>query len=256
MMQEMNTDLVDNQDRAVELQQLGFVTSGIVHDFNNLLTTILGEAGMALREMPPDCVGRDRVERVEKTAKYAARLVGSLMAYVSGRETFQETVDLNLLITDTVSLLHTTYERIDFQLYLAHHLPSFRAREGHIQQVAMNLLINAAQAIRNNQGIVRVRTGDTFLSTAQSVAGDNQLRPGRYVFLQVSDNGPGIREELLDHIFDPFFTARFQGRGLGLATVVSILSQYGGGIVVENLQDTGTSFTVYIPYNSQSLCVG
>ncbi len=252
MRQEANNH-VPVQDRAVELQQLGFVASGVVHDFNNLLTSILSETGMALREIPPDSAARDCVERVEKTAKYAARLTGSLMAYVNGKNAYLRVIDLNLLIADTVSLLSSTFKHIDFQLNLVYPLPHLRAVEGHLQQVVLNLMMNAAQAAR---GIVQVRTGETFVASALPAAGETHLVSGNYLFFQVTDDGAGVPEELLPHVFDPFFSTRFQGCGLGLATVVNILTQYGGGIVVENQQDNRTNFTAYLPYNPQSICIG
>lgn len=241
------------QDRALELQQLGFVTSGVVHDFNNLLSTILSEAGMALYKLPAGDVAREHVERVEKAAKHASRLTSSLMAYVNGSDLYFESISLNLLVTDMVGLLRATFPYTAFQLNLATHLPGFRAREGHIQQVVMNLLINAAQAAQSRNGIVNVRTGDAVIATVELVGSSGRLTPGKYVFLQVVDNGPGIKEDVLAHIFDPFFSSRHRGQGLGLATVANILSNYGGGIVVENQVDMGASFTAYMPYDTQPM---
>ncbi|MBE2202231.1 MAG: hypothetical protein IAE79_26715 [Anaerolinea sp.] len=240
-------------DRAVELQQLGFVASGVMHDFNNLLTSILSETGMALLEIPPDSAARDCVERVEKAAQYAARLTGSLMAYVNGKGAYLQTIDLNLLTTDTVTLLHSSFKHVDFQLNLTSPLPRLRVVEGHIQQVVLNLLMNAAQAARS---IVQIRTGESFIPSVLPTGGGSHLPSGKYLFLQVMDDGVGIPKDLLPHIFDPFVSTRFHGQGLGLATVVNILAQYGGGVVVENQADSRTSFTAYLPCTSQTMCIG
>ncbi|MCA9935742.1 MAG: hypothetical protein KC415_17525 [Anaerolineales bacterium] len=234
-------------NHTLELQNLGFITSGIVHDLNNILTSILGEAGLALRNLPPDSAAHVNVEQVEKAAKYAARLTNSLMAYVNGKEVQNNAIDLNAIIVDIASLIDSTFPKVTFNLDLANLLPWVKAKEVHLQQIGMNLLINAAQATNTVGGTVSIQTGEQFIAANTPMAEREELTPGNYIFLRVEDNGSGISENDLQQMFNPFYSTKNNGRGLGLTTIYNILQGYNGHIVVESEPGIGSIFTAYIP---------
>lgn len=237
--------------QAQKLESLGILAGGIAHDFNNLLVAMLGQNSLALQKLPGDVPGRANIEKAIKAAESAASLTRQMLAY-SGRGHFEvKQINLNQLIQENIDLLRVAVpKQIHMTTDLATHLPLISADVSQIQQVIMNLILNAAEAIHHHHGLIVLQTSTKQfngeeLQKWQIV--DKQLSPGFYVQLVVQDNGKGLRPEQLARIFDPFFTTKTTGRGLGLAAVLGIVRGHQGGLKVVSTPDVGTIFTLIFP---------
>lgn len=233
-----------------KLESLGLLAGGIAHDFNNLLTGMLGQTSLALDKIAPEHPAWLNIDKAVISARRAADLTRQLLAY-AGRGQFQvEPLDLNQLIRENASLLETILtSQARLHLVLAPDLCLIAADRGQIQQIVMNLVINATEAITTESGDVTVTTFEETLTldhTKQYVGGDS-LPPGRYVCLKVSDTGTGIDSEILAHIFDPFFTTKLHGTGLGLSATVGIVRTHKGGLQVTSQVGQGTTFKILFP---------
>ncbi len=230
-----------------KLESIGVLAGGIAHDFNNLLTTILGNASLIQPDAPPEI--SDRVQSIVEAAEKAAALTRQLLAYAGkGRFTIAD-VDILSVINSSMGLLRVSVPtNVEFVLDIPPDVPAVKGDPSQIQQVVMNLVINAAEAIGPmRRGRVSLRAGVADVDSATPVASAFVMPRGKYVFLEVSDTGAGMDEETLSRIFDPFFTTKFTGRGLGLAAVEGILRSHGGGITVRSSPGQGSTFTVYLP---------
>jgi nitrogen-specific signal transduction histidine kinase/ActR/RegA family two-component response regulator len=232
------------------LESLGVLAGGIAHDFNNILTAILGHADLALHDMPLSSPGRQGVQEIVNAARRASELSRQMLAY-SGRGSFIiEQIDLPLLIQDMVSLLSTVIpKKILLNLNLAKNLPPIEGDVGQINQVIMNLVINAAEAIGERSGVITISTGAQECSSeylADIYLCEN-LTPGLYVTLEVSDTGVGMAEETLSRLFEPFFTTKFTGRGLGLSAVLGIVRGHKGGMRIYSELGKGSTFKILFP---------
>lgn len=249
IMEPKSSQRADSQ--AQQLETLGLIASGIAHDFNNLLTSIVGQTSLALATLPPENAARPHIEKAIKAAEFAAALTHQLLAYASGSQSHTELIDLNQLISDNVALLSMALlDGVILQLDLGSCLPPLRMKRAQMQQLVMNLIINAAESIQSHPGSVTVRTGKQVLlpgSIGFQFVNGRRLPPGEYIYLQVRDTGIGMGEETLAHIFDPFYTTKPNGRGLGLSAILDIVNSYRGGISVESRVGQGTTFTVLFP---------
>jgi PAS domain S-box-containing protein len=231
------------------LESLGLLAGGIAHDFNNLLVGVLGNASLALAELPGDADVRRRLESIELAAERASALTRQLLAY-SGRGRFTvEAIDLSRETAELRELLHAAVPgQVDVRLDLGRGLPPVEGDVNQIRQVVMNLITNAAEAIEG-EGVVAVRTGlvdaDAALLARYRFA--DGLAAGPYVALTVRDDGCGMDEATLARIFDPFFTTKFTGRGLGLAAVLGIVRGHGGALRVVSRPGEGSTFEVLLP---------
>ncbi len=237
-----------------KLESLGVLASGIAHDFNNLLVAILGQASVALKKLPPEESARTNIERAAKAAERAADLTRQLLAYSGQSQPEIHPLDLNTLIEENLHLFQVAVPKtICLSRDLDDSLPLIEADKSQIQQVIMNLITNAAEAIGNRPGKVIVTTNQEMMTTKLDglcpYTGE-LLPPGQYVTLQVSDNGSGMNEATLAKIFDPFYTTKFTGRGLGLAAVLGIVRGHEGGVKVDSKPGQGTTFTFYFPASS------
>lgn len=241
------------QQQAHKLESLGLLAGGIAHDFNNLLAAMLGQASLAKLRLAKGLPVEEQIDKTITAAERAADLTRQLLAY-TGRGKFQITqLDLNQLIRENMDLLKTALSnRAELQLALADALPLVEADRGQIQQVVMNLVINAAEAVPD-RGFICVRTYVQSIESAQELSRftGNALAPGVYVFLQVSDNGIGMDAALLSRIFDPFFSTKSHGHGLGLAATLGILRTHHAGIQVQSQPGQGTTFTLLFPISTQ-----
>lgn len=233
-----------------KLESLGVLAGGIAHDFNNLLVSILGNAGLALMELAPEAPARGTVEKIEAAALRTAELTKQLLAY-SGKGRFQiQPINLSVMVEEMLHLLGVSIsKKAHLRTRLAENLPSVEADVAQIQQVVMNLITNASEALGDRTGDIVVCTGTVNADRAylsESVL-DEQLPEGVYVFLEVSDTGCGMDKETQKKIFDPFFTTKFAGRGLGLAAVLGIIRGHGGSIKIYSEPGSGTAFKVLLP---------
>jgi two-component system cell cycle sensor histidine kinase/response regulator CckA len=236
--------------QSQKLESLGVLAGGIAHDFNNLLTAMLGYASLARMRLPPgDPVGED-LQKVEVSAMRAADLCQQMLAYAGRGQFLVAPVDVNSLTEEMAQLLATVISRravLKFNLTTA--LPQVKADATQLRQVFMNLITNASDAIGERSGVITVTTGliDADERYLRDILAPEGMQAGRYVYIEVSDNGSGMTDEVRQRIFDPFFTTKFTGRGLGLAAVQGIVRAHRGAIKVYTQLGKGTTFKVMLP---------
>ena len=244
--EQIQTKLLQTQ----KLESLGVLAGGIAHDFNNLLTGILGNAGLALMRLEESNPAREVIQRVINASERAAELTRQMLAY-AGKARFEiRPIYLSEHILETTPhLTAAVSKKVTFDLRLSEGLPAVEVDPAQIQQLVMNLIINAAEACGDNPGHVIVTTGLVRVdeSNRESLVGGENLSPGDYVFLEVEDNGCGIDKETVERIFDPFFTTKFTGRGLGLSTVLGIVRSHQGSLEVQSTPNKGSKFKVLLP---------
>ena len=233
-----------------KLESLGVLAGGIAHDFNNLLTGVLGNASLAANDLPADSPIQEFILQIESAATRAADLCRQMLAY-SGRGRFVvRRLDLNTLIAETTNLLRVSISKsAALTLDLASSLPAVLADETQMQQIVMNLVINASEALGEHAGAVHVSTGVVRVDRAWIARAHlaSDLPDGEYVFLEVADTGSGMTPEVQARIFDPFFTTKFTGRGLGLAAVLGIVRGHHGAIRLQSAPGQGTTLQVLLP---------
>jgi two-component system cell cycle sensor histidine kinase/response regulator CckA len=233
-----------------KLHSLGLLAGGIAHDFNNILTAILGGASTALLNLATDSPARKDLELVIAAAQRAAALTRQMLAYAGKAHVEVRAIDLSTHVREIATLLETTVpKKVQLRLEVSNDLPAIEADLAQIQQVVMNLVINGAEAIGDQQGTVLVTTGVQHLDEAVAVElfPADSIAPRKYVFLEVRDTGQGMDEATKTKIFDPFFTTKFTGRGLGLAAVLGIVRAHRGALEVTSSVGCGTTFKVFFP---------
>jgi PAS domain S-box-containing protein len=246
---------VDDQRRTEQLlhqrqklESIGILAGGVAHDFNNLLVGIIGGVSFALDILPENHEVRGVLEGALKSGDRAAHLTRQLLAY-AGKGRFQvDNVDLAQNLHSTWQLLQASLARsVDLKVTIPPDLPPIRTDPTQLQQIIMNLVLNASEAIpEDRHGIVVVRGAVERLDAPQS-SWNGDLSAGDYVAIEVHDNGSGIDPALLNRIFDPFFTTKFTGRGLGLAAVHGIVQSNKGSIAVSSTPGQGSTFRVLLP---------
>ncbi len=251
------TDITDRERleqqvrQTQKLESLGVLAGGVAHDFNNLLTGIMGNASLALEAAPAWDPNRGTLEAIIRACESAAHLTRQLLAYAGKGQFAAGPVDLSAVAADLAGLLRRSISKlVRIELNLASGLPAVEADTGQMNQLVMNLILNAAEAIGDDsEGTVQVRTGMQELHAGSEWTGydGRPLAPGTYVCLEVTDDGCGMDAQTQARIFDPFFTTKFMGRGLGLAAVHGILRSHRGGIRVESEPGRGSRFTVLLP---------
>jgi PAS domain S-box-containing protein len=234
-----------------KLESLGVLAGGIAHDFNNLLTGIMGNANLGSAGLPLENPTRRYFQRIEAGAKRAADLTNQLLTY-SGRGHSQPVeLELNRVVQEITQLLEVSISRKSIIRFdLASYLSPISADPSQIQQLVMNLITNASEALDETKGgLITVRTREEFLDGSAPADHGSilPLVPGRHVVLEVSDNGCGMAPETLAKIFDPFFSTKVKGRGLGLASILGILRQLGGSLKVYSEPGEGTMFRILLP---------
>lgn len=251
----MSSNSPSSPPHTQQLETIGFLATGIAHDFSNLLTSIVGQTSLALATLPHDNVARSHIEKAMQAAEFAAELTRQLLTYANSEDAPNELIDINRLVNDNISLLNTTLLKgVSLQLDLAKSLPPIEAKRAHIQQIVMNLIINAAESIENGKGIILLRSGlDTICEneTRFRFVNGRSPFPGACIYLQITDTGCGMSQQQLQKIFSPFYTTKPTGRGLGLSTIFDIVAFYQGGITVESQPNLGSTFCVYLPLPTQ-----
>jgi two-component system, cell cycle sensor histidine kinase and response regulator CckA len=233
-----------------KLESLGVIAGGVAHDFNNLLVGIMGNASMALDSVPAHDPTHEMMEQIVNASEDAAHLTRQLLAYAGKGRFLSEKLDLSETVRRMGGLLQTSIARsVTLELDLAAGLPPVDGDPAQLQQVAMNLIINAAESIGERNGEVRVTTRLRSVDQEEirrHFAADG-IRPGRYVSLEVHDKGCGMDKATMARIFDPFFTTKFTGRGLGLSAVLGIVRSHRGGLRVVSEPGEGSTFFVLLP---------
>jgi PAS domain S-box-containing protein len=242
--------LVEQLKETQRLESLGVLAGGIAHDFNNLLTPILGDARLALLDLPRNSPARLQLQQIEKAAHRAAALTNQMLAYSGQRPSAIEPLDISQLVEEMAQLLEAAVSgKVELVYDLAEGLPAVEADAAQLSQVVMNLITNATEAVRDSAGRVVLRTGQVEAEKVERnfLIWSDALLSGRYVFIEVIDNGCGMDAQTQSKIFDPFFTTKFKGRGLGLAAAVGIVRSHGGAIEIDSEVGRGTRFRVLLP---------
>jgi PAS domain S-box-containing protein len=235
---------------AQKLESLGVLAGGIAHDFNNLLMAILGNLDLALMDLSPVSPARVCIEQSAMAARRAADLTRQMLAY-SGKASFDvRRINLSELVEENAHLFRACISKIVvLNVWLDRGLPPINADAGQIQQVIMNLITNASEAIGDRPGAISLSTGMQSCDTpalSRSRAGELPP-PGRFVWLEVTDTGCGMDQETQLRLFDPFFSTKLMGRGLGMSAILGIVRAHQGAIFVDSAAGQGTTIRVLFP---------
>ncbi|MGC8908534.1 MAG: PAS domain S-box protein [Desulfomonilaceae bacterium] len=242
------TELQQQLLQAQKMEAVGTLAGGVAHDFNNLLQVVFGYTQMLMSKKPKDSADWQSLSKIASAAKRGAELVKGLLAFSRRTPTSPRLLNLNVIVQETKTLLERTIPRmIRIDLNLEPDAPMIFADPSQVEQILMNLALNARDAI-DESGILTIESGAAELDDefCQEHLG---AKPGRYAVLTVSDTGHGMDKETLDHIFEPFYTTKEVGKGtgLGLAMVYGIVKQHEGYITCESTPGVGTTFRVFFP---------
>ncbi|MFZ9683183.1 MAG: hybrid sensor histidine kinase/response regulator, partial [Cephaloticoccus sp.] len=231
-------------------ESLGLLAGGVAHDFNNLLTTILGNATMARLDGSGDRGAADNLAQIEQAARHAATLCKQMLAYAGQGQLTKENVDLNQVIREMLPLVQASVgNSVTLAFQAGENLPSIHADPAEISQVVMNLVINAGEAMNGGEGTVAITTAVRLIEPArlQLCVPSSELPSSRCLVLTIADTGSGMPADVIKRIFDPFFSTKFEDRGLGLAAVIGIVRGHHAALQVESEPGRGTCFTVMFP---------
>lgn len=235
---------------AQKLESLGVLAGGIAHDFNNLLMAILGNLDMSLMKLSPLSPARHGIEAAMNASKRAAELTNQMLAY-SGKGLFiVKDVNVNELVAENAHLLKAALSKtVLLSLQLGRDIPPVKADASQLQQVIMNLIINASEAVGDRPGVITLSTSVQECDAVCLMASrlEDKPAPGRFVVLEVVDTGCGMDRETAQRLFDPFFSTKFTGRGLGMSAVLGIVKGHHGAIFVESEEGKGTTIRVLLP---------
>jgi|GEM_PF-2130133 len=247
--------LDEQMQHAAHLESLAILAGGIAHDFNNLLVGILGNAGLASLELDEENTARCYLEKIEHAAERAADLTRQMLAYAGQGHLFHESLSLSDLVSEMTHLLESSIsKKARIRIETQKEIPPITADRTQLQQIIMNLLINASDALEGKDGEIFVRTGLSRMDEAKlrQVFLGSEAEPGYFAYLEVADDGCGIAPEIQRRIFDPFFTTKKQGHGLGLAAVLGIVRTHKGYLSLQSSPGKGTVFRVGFSVKEQS----
>jgi PAS domain S-box-containing protein len=230
-----------------KMESLGVLAGGIAHDFNNILAIIIGYCGLTKMDYKNAEVN---IIEIEKAAERAAGLCRQMLAYAGKAQLTKTQINMNMLVNEMVSMMKSTLPLNAFiKLDLSTRIPTISGDASQLRQIVMNLVINASEAIGKVQGEIRVSLANTRVTAGQADKDyhGKSIPPGDYVCLEVTDNGCGMDDETKWRIFEPFYTTKFTGRGLGLSAVLGIINSHGGALRLFSQQCQGTTFKVYLP---------
>lgn len=244
-------------ERNQALQGLAVLAGGVAHDFNNLLGGVVGNAELALRRLPAGSPVKviECLSEIKVYAKEAAALSRQMLAYAGRRSLAIAELDLNHEIEEALRLVRTTVvARANLQLHLGKELPRVQADPTQFKQVVTNLLLNAAESLAQTRGNVKVTTRATHLDDADLLrsSAPEGITPGHYIEVAVEDTGVGISGELRERIFQPYFSTKAQGRGMGLAAACGIARTHRGWLSVESTVGSGSRFAFWLPVATAS----
>jgi PAS domain S-box-containing protein len=244
--------------QAQKLESLGVLAGGIAHDFNNLLMGILGNTELILDKIPAHSPVKERVRRIAKTAKRAAELTQQITAFAGKGSFVVEPLNLNDIVKEMSYLLETSSSKsatINYQF--DDDLPSIEADPTQIRQVILNLITNASESLGDKPGMISITTDRIVCDQGMlsGLQGHDELSEGLYVTLEVSDSGSGIDKANMEKLFDPFFSTKFTGRGLGLASTLGIVRAHKGAIRVSSRPGQGSTFSVMFPASQRPITI-
>ena len=234
---------------AQRLESLGLVTGGVAHDFNNVLTVILGNGRLALAELPASHPVRPRLERMRAAAEHGAGLTEQMLAYAGRAPQALKPLNLSALVAEMLDLARAS---LSVRVVLRERLAAdvwVQGDETQLRQVVLNLVANAGESFGEQAGAVELATRSVRATASElaSVRGGARLAPGHYALLEVTDDGPGMDDATQQRVFEPFFSTKLSGRGLGLAAVLGIVRGHGGAVEVSSAPARGSRFRVWLP---------
>jgi len=253
--EEQSRRLGDQLRQAQKMEAVGRLAGGVAHDFNNLLTVIKGHSDLLEEKISSSAPMFHSITQVKKATDRATSLTRQLLAFSRMQVLQPKILDLNSLITETCKMLPVLIgEDIDFKFYAARSLGMVKADPSQIEQVLMNLAVNARDAMEKKGGKLTIRTRNVILDAQYSKAHPPTV-PGHYVLLEVEDSGKGMDAQTKARIFEPFFTTKELGKGtgLGLSTVYGVVKQSGGYIWVESEEGKGTKFQIFLPQSGETV---
>ena len=233
-----------------KLESLGVLAGGIAHDFNNLLMAILGNLDLALADLSPVAPARESIEQSVIAARRAADLTRQMLAYSGKGRLDVRKIDLSELVEENAHLFRTSISKlVTLNLQLSREVPLIKADAGQLQQIVMNLITNASEAVGDRVGVITLATGlqDCDAATLRRSRVAEIPQPGRFVYVDVSDTGCGMNADTQQRLFDPFFTTKFTGRGLGMSAILGIVRGHDGAILVDSEVGKGSSVRVLFP---------
>jgi two-component system cell cycle sensor histidine kinase/response regulator CckA len=254
----LETQRLDMQRKllhAQKLESLGVMAGGIAHDFNNLLQVILGNLDLALTDLPTDSKARQSILNAIQASERSAELSRQMLTYSGSSFYLPQNIHLNELLNTNLDLLKMCVSnKIVIKIEMAATLPLIKGDADQIQRVITNLLTNASEAIGDKEGDVCLSIGvldcdETLLSRSRL---EIKPEPGRFIFLEVKDTGCGMDEQTLNRVFEPFFSTKFWGRGLGMAEVMGTVKGHHGAIIVDSELGKGTAIRVLLPVSEKA----
>lgn len=251
---------LNNQiQHAQRLESLGVLAGGTAHDFNNILSAISGNAELVIMSLPEQLTDRDKIvtylENIVRSCKRASGLTTQMLAYAGKGKMIFEKIDINALIDDMRDLIGSTLsKRINLVTSLCANMPPIKADRSQIQQVILNLITNASEAIGDHDGSITLTTGVEYknLPSLEKYKYFDYLGEGDYLFIDVKDDGVGMEQEVIDSMFDPFFTTKFTGRGLGMAAVLGIIRSHFGSVHVDSAPSRGARIKIIFPVSGDT----
>ena len=256
--EEERRQLEEHISHMQRLESLGQLAGGVAHHFNNLLQGILGNAEMALWELDPAHPAFQNIQQILSTLDKATLLSTQMLGYSGKGATVLESIDLNNHLRDMEQLLRISVSSSASLVFdLEDNLPVFEGDAAQISQVVVNLITNASEALENQTGTITVRTGHRHCDGHLVSDAPMPVQPeaGDYIYFSVRDTGAGMNASTLAKLFDPFFSTKFVGRGLGLAAVQGIVRGHNGAITVQSTPGSGTTFTIVFPVADQGIQV-
>jgi PAS domain S-box-containing protein len=233
--------------QAQKLESLGVLAGGIAHDFNNILAVIMCYS--SLGQQQPEKAA-EFMSEIEKAAERAAGLCRQMLAYAGKTQFVESHVDMTLLLDEMLNMLKSTIpQNVTIKPYLTGDMPQIKADASQIRQIVMNLIINASEAIGEEQGDIRVALTKSTIGAEQTEKDHigKAIAPGAYLCLEVTDTGCGMDDETKQRIFEPFYTTKFPGRGLGMSAVLGVITSHKGALQLSSQPGQGTTFKVYLP---------
>ncbi len=242
-------------EHVQRLESLELLAGGIAHDFNNLLVGILGNADLLRRELVGDPRLAGRLRDIEAAGRQAAELTRQLLAYAGKGRLEKRVVDLSSVVRETDHLLRvSTSRRVELREELAEPGPRVEVDVTQMRQILINLVTNASESIGARGGTITVRTGSRRVGLAELASArlGHDLGEGEHAYLEVADDGRGIEPGALERLFEPHYTTKVQGRGLGLAAVLGIVRAHRGAVGVASAPGRGATFTVLLPLSPRA----
>ena len=249
-MEKERMEMKEKLKEKEKLQSLSIMAGGIAHNYNNILTAILGYAEFALADMPANSHIKECIEEVVKSGRRAAEITKEIFLYAEGGNFLLINTDLSVMVKQIKNLLELSVPKNCKMTYdLPEKLPFIYGNSSSISHMLINLIVNASEAMESREGLITVRTGvmDCSEEYVSKCHFKNNFLPGSHVFLQVEDNGCGIKKEIKNKIFEPFFTTKLTGRGLGLSSVLGIMNIHKGAIMAQSEERKGTVMTLLFP---------